>query len=99
MSIVTDILSLRRNKTSSIEVFLAALEWQKSAQDDAHILSRGHDVAVAADLVLLNVAAHAADALSELPTPRKTRRAMLSFWRKPRRSGPGQLHQRKLFAV
>jgi len=99
MSIVTDILSLRRSQTSSVEILLGALNWQKSAEDDVHIWSRGLDVAVAADLVLVNVAAHAAEALTDSPATGKIRRALLPFWRRTRRSGPGQLHQRRLFAV
>jgi hypothetical protein len=98
MSIATEILSLRRDQSSSVKKLLAALDWQKAAQDDEHILSRGYAVGEAADIVLLNVAAHAAEALSEPPTIRKTRRAVLSPRRKRRHFDPGQLHQRRLFA-
>jgi hypothetical protein len=46
----------------------------------------------------LNVAAHAAEQLSDPSESRKSRRAVVPFQRKPRRSDPGQLHQRRLFA-
>jgi hypothetical protein len=49
-------------------------------------------------MVLLNVAAHAADALNEPPTIRKIRR-LFQFRRKRRRSNAGELHQRRLFAA
>jgi hypothetical protein len=98
MSIATDILSLRQKQSSSVRTLIAMLDWQKAAQDDGHILSRGFAVTEAADLVLLNVAVHVAEALSEPPTIRKSRRAVASSWRKRRGSDPGQLHQRRLFA-
>jgi len=98
MSIATEILNLRRNQSSSVEALLAAIDWQKAAQDSEHILSRRYAVIEAADIVLLNVAVHAAQALSEPPTVRKTRHTFLPFWRKRRRSDPGQFHQRRLFA-
>ena len=98
MSILADILRLRHNQTSSIEIFLAALDWQKAAQDDERILSRGYAVTEAADLVLLNVAVHAAEALSEPAAIRRTRRAQLPSRRKRRHYDPGELHQHRLFA-
>jgi len=86
MSITSEILSLRQNRSSSIETLLGLLEWQKTAYDDAHILARRFAVTEAADIVLLNVAVHAAEAMSEPPTVRRTRRALLSSWFKRRRS-------------
>ena len=98
MSILIDILNLRHNQTSSVELFLAALDWQKAAQDDERILARGYAVTEAADMMLLNVAVHAAEALSEPATIRRTRRAQLQSRRKRRHYDPGELHQRRLFA-
>ena len=98
MSIATEILSLRRDQSSSVKRLLAALDWQKAARDDEHILSRGYAVYETADIVLLNVAAHAAEALTEPPTIHKTQRAVLSSRRKRRRPDSSQLHQRRLFA-
>jgi hypothetical protein len=99
MSFATEILSLRQNQSSSVETLLAAMEWEKAAQEEEHILSRRYAVREAADIVLLNVAVHAAEALSEPPVIRRTRRGLLSFWRRPRRSNPGDVHQRGLSAV
>ena len=99
MSIATEILSLRGNRTSSVKTLLAAIDWQKAAQDDEHIMSRGYAVDEAADIVLLNVAAHAADvSIEPPPSIRRTRRAV-SDSRRNRRSNPHQLHQRRLFAA
>jgi hypothetical protein len=97
MSIASEILSLRKNQSSSMRTLLGSIEWQKAAQDDEHVLSRGYAVTEAADIVLLNVAVHAADALSEPPRIRRNRRAVLPR-RKSRRSNPGDLYQRRLFA-
>lgn len=98
MSITSKILGLRRDQTSSVAALLVAMEWECAAQDDLRTLARGYDVMRMADLVLLNVAAHAADALRDLPTIPGIRRATLAFWRKRCRPDPGQLHQRRLFA-
>lgn len=96
MRIASEILSLRRNRASSVETLLAALEWEKAAHDDEHILSRGYALREAADLVLLNVAVHAAEALNEPPTIRGTRRSQVSSRHKRRTYDPGQLRQRRL---
>jgi hypothetical protein len=97
MSLVTEILSLRQNRSSSVKTLIAMLDWQRAAQDDGHILSRGFAVTEAADLVLLNVAAHSMEAFSEPPAIRRTRRTAPSSRRK-RHFDPGPLHQRRLFA-
>ena len=99
MTIATEILSLRQNQSSSVETLLAAIEWERAAQDEKHILSRHYAVREAADIVLLNVAVHAADALSQPTVLRGTRRGLFRLLRKPRRSNPGGLHQRRLLAV
>jgi len=97
MSIATEILSLRQNQFSSVETLLALLDWQKSAYEAEHIMSRGLAVTEAADMVLLNVAAHAAEALSELPTIQKTQRAGLPSRGKRRRSEkPRSPHGRRM---
>ena len=93
MSVVTEILSLRQNRFSSVSALLAALGWQKSAYEREHILYRGVAVTEAAD-----VAAYAAEQLGDPPAIRKTLRAVAPFRRKPRRVDPGQLHQRRFFA-
>jgi hypothetical protein len=97
MSIATDILNLRRNQSSSVSTLIAMIDWQKSAQDQDHKMSRGFAVAEAADDVLMNVAVYAAEALNEPPLTHKTRRALSISRRKPRQSDPGRLHQRRLY--
>ena len=62
------------------------LNWQKAAQDDGHILSRGFAVSEASDLVLLNVAVYVAEALSEPPPIRRIHRTVSSSRRKRRPS-------------
>jgi hypothetical protein len=91
MGIATEILSLRRNQTSSVKALLAALEWSRATSDKQLARARAYAAAEAADIVLLNVAAHAAEALSEQPTIRRAQRAALPSRRKPRRSNPGRL--------
>ncbi len=98
MSITTEILSLRRDRSSSVAALLNAMEWGCAAEDDTRTLARGYDVLRMADIVLLNVAAHAADILGQPPAIPEARRATPPPRRKRRRPDPGQLHQRRLFA-
>lgn len=101
MGIVTEILSLRRNKTSSVETLLGAIEWTYAAPIGTQSVARAYAAAEVADIVLLNVAVHAAEALNEQPTTRKARRAASPSRRRPRRFDPGRLSnqtQSSLFA-
>jgi len=75
---------------------MAKIEWLKAAGEEAHILTRGFAVREAADIVLLNVATHAAEALNEPPVIHKTRR-VLSTSRRKRHFDPSRLQQRKLY--
>ena len=97
MSVVTEILSLRRNQFSSMTTLLSAIDRYWATKCDEHVAGRRYAVYEAADMLLINVAAHAAEVLSEPPTTNKTLRAVVPFRRKPRRSDPGRLHQRRLF--
>ena len=76
---------------------MAKIEWLKAAGQEAHILTRGFAVREAADIVLLNVATHAAEALNARPVIHNTRRALSTSRRKLRHSDPGRLQQRKLY--
>ena len=98
MSIATEILSLRRDRHSSVNLLIGAIAWEKAAQTPERKMARHADVLQLADLVLLNVAVHAGEASSGPPTTHRTRRAVVPFRRKHRRSDPGQLHQHTLFA-
>jgi hypothetical protein len=98
MTVTTEILRLRRDQSSSVSALLNAIEWECAAENDLRLLARGHDVMRIADLVLLNVAAHAAAALADAAPVPKKRRLALPSWRKRRHPDPSQLHQRRLFA-
>jgi len=88
MGIAADILGLRDHHFSSVAELLSALDQVCDAPLDK-IEARVFLASAAADLVLTNVAAHAAEALSDQPTNRKTRRAASSSRRKNRRSVQG----------
>jgi hypothetical protein len=98
VGIAADILGLRNHHFSSVAELLSALDQVCDAPPDK-IAARVFLAGAAADLVLTNVAAHAAEALSEQPTNRKTRRAASPSRRKNRRlvQGPPS-RQRILFA-
>lgn len=99
VSVATEILSLRRDRHSSVAALIAALDWQRAAQDDNRILARGCAVYEAADAVLLNVAAHASDAMNEPPKrAQSTRRSAAASRRRHSRYESGQTQQRRLFA-
>ena len=98
MSITTEILSLRRDRSSSVAALLNAIEWECAAEGDTRTLARKYDVLRMADIVLLNVAAHAADILGQPPAIPQPRRATLQPRRKRHHPDPTQLHQRQLFA-
>jgi predicted dinucleotide-binding enzyme len=97
-SVAAEILSLRRDQSSSMTALLAALDWQRAARGEHVAVMRGYAAAQAADIVLLNVAVHALEAQGKALI-RETRRAVLPSRRKHRRSEPGQLShpQRRLF--
>jgi hypothetical protein len=98
MGVAADILGLRTHHFSSVAELLSALDQVCDAPVDK-ISTRVFLAGAAADLVLTNVAAHAAEALSEQPTNRKSQRAASPSRRKNRRSAQGlPPRQRILFA-
>ena len=98
MGIAADTLGLRDHHFSSVEELLSALHQVCDAPVDK-IAARVFLASAAADLVLTNVAAHAAEALSEQPTNRRNRRTASPPRRKNRRSVQGlPPRQRVLFA-
>jgi hypothetical protein len=92
MSIATEILSLRRDQSSSMTTLLALLDWQRSAPNRDFAETRWYAAQRAADLVLLNAAVHALEAQDHFPI-RGTRRIIRSLWGKRRRSDTPQLSQ------
>jgi hypothetical protein len=99
MGIATEILGLRQRHFSSVVELLAALERVHDAPADKKS-ARAFLAGEAADIVLTNVAAHAAEALSEQAPIRKARRVASPSRRKNRRFDSGPLsRQRILFAL
>jgi len=94
MSIASEILRLRREQSSSVEMLIGAIAWEKSAQRADHRRARHCAVVQLADVVLTNVAVHAAEALGEPPTTRGTRRDSLPSRRKRRSFDAGRLSNR-----
>ncbi len=88
MGIAADILGLRDHHFSSVAELLSALDQVCEAPRDK-IAARVFLAGAAADLVLTNVAAHAAEALNELTTHRYTRRTTSPSQGKNRRSLQG----------
>jgi len=82
MSIGTEILSLRQDKFSSVAALIGALD--RLSASNEHLEMRVYPVTECADLVLLNVAVHAMEALSELPIQASRRAAQPSRRRRPR---------------
>jgi hypothetical protein len=85
MGIAAEILGLRNRHFSSVSELMPALDRVSEALGDK-IPARVFLANAAADLVLTNVAAHAAEALNEQTTPRKTRRRAPATRRNNRRS-------------
>src|SRR5215467_3300439 len=96
MSIATEILSLRRDRSSSVKTLLALIDWEHQAWEPDHRTTRHFAVLEAADTVLMAVAVHAAEAEQALTTPPGTRRATAGAGKR-RRSQPGGLSQRALW--
>jgi hypothetical protein len=97
LSIATEILSLRRNQSSSVETLLALIDWEYQACEPDHRMRRHFEVLEAADVVLMNVAAHAAEAEKNLRSP-EAPHAMPPMSRRRPRTGPRSrlgLRQRK----
>jgi len=95
MGIATEILGLRHDRLSSVTMLLSALErfGEKKA------FNRMFQVEEATDLVLTNVAAHAAEALLAQQQPAgKTQRAISMRRHRRFKAGPSML-QRQLFAT
>jgi len=99
MGIATDILNLRHNQLSSVTLLSSALERVEDAPHDK-VAIRLFQAAEAADLVLTNVAAYAAEAMVAPQQAKGTTQRAVSMRQRSRRfnSGPSTL-QRQLFAV
>ena len=94
MGIATDILNLRRSRFSSVETLISALERFHQAPYEK-LSARAFYVGEAADLVLTNVAAHAAEAMGEQPPTIARTQLAKALRRKTRRfnAGPSTLQR------
>jgi hypothetical protein len=90
MSIATEILSLRRDQSSSVEALLAAMKWRNAAEAHHIFLARDFAALEVADTVLLNVAIHALEAQDESPSRAARRSLMPSRRKRPRFNGHHQ---------
>jgi hypothetical protein len=98
MGIATDILNLRHNRISSMTMLISAIERYYASTSYERAMNRRFQVEEAVDLVLTNVAAHAAEALvTQQPITGRTQRIIPI--RKNRRFKSGPSTQRHLFAV
>lgn len=92
----TDLLSLRRNKTSTVATLIGGLERLATARSETTLMTRTFALNDLADAVLAQVAVHAVQAYwGDAPVPKAQRASILSH-RRFRRSDAG--HQRRLFA-
>jgi hypothetical protein len=95
----SDLLSLRRNKTSSVSILLGRMDQLSTTQSATKVLMRTFELNALADAVLANVAVHAVEAYwGHAPLPKPRRGAASSRRRRPRQPNPAQLRQRLLFA-
>ena len=101
MGIATEVLALRRHNFSSVNALLAALERIHDCPPEKHSIRQFAAIELA-DIVLTNVAAHAAEAVDEPAPIRRTRKVASPYRRKYRQSHPGGVSNRiqgRLFAA
>lgn len=95
----SDLLNLRRNKTSTVATLLGCIEQLSTIQSSTKLLMRTYELNALADSVLANVAVHAQEAYwGDMPLPKARRSASSSRHRTRRQSNPTHLYQRLLFA-
>jgi hypothetical protein len=99
MSLGSDLLNLRRNKTSSVLTLLSGIERLATARSGTLHMTRAFALNELGDAVLANVAVHAAEAYwGDIPL-RKPRRGRVSSRSKSRRfDSLASSYQRRLFA-
>ena len=97
MSLGTDILSLRRNKLSSVAALIGGIERLAEASSDLTLLTRKYALYELGDVVLNHVAVYAVEFYwGETPFPKRPRASTPKRWTR-RHAAPG-LYQRQLFA-
>ncbi|HTZ48439.1 MAG TPA: hypothetical protein VMH20_12650 [Verrucomicrobiae bacterium] len=98
MTLGTDLLNLRRNRTSTVLTLISSTERLATARTDTTIMMRAFSLKELGDAVLANVAVHALEAYWGDTPLRATRRATSTNRRKNRRIDTSHLYQRRLFA-
>ena len=99
MALGSDLLNLRRNKSSTVTILLNAMERLAAAQSQTVYMTRKFALNDLSDAVLTNVAVHATESYwGDNPRP-KARRSTPSARRGRRRLGSHfSSHQQSLFA-
>lgn len=100
MGLGTDLLTLRRSKTSSVATLISGIERLAAARSETTRMMRAYALTELGDAVLAQVAVHALEAeayWSDTPL-HKRKRASVPSHRRLRRTDTGQLCQWRLFA-
>lgn len=98
MTLGTDLLSLRRNRTSTVLTLISGIERLAAARSETTMMMRAFSLHELGDAVLANVAVHALEAYWGDAPLRTARRATATKRRKTRRMDTSHLYQRRLFA-
>jgi hypothetical protein len=99
MNLGTEILGLRRNKTSTVAVLISGIERLATARSETTRMTREFALTELGDAVLASVAVYAQEAYWGDNTPlSKALRATIPSRRGLRHTDVGQLYQRRLFA-
>jgi hypothetical protein len=98
MSLGTDLLNLRRNRTSTVATLISGIERLGAARSDTTYMMRAFALKDLGDAVLANVAVHALEAYWGDTPLRSARRAAAPSRRRNRRLDSTNLYQRRLFA-
>jgi hypothetical protein len=95
MRLGTDLLCLRRSKTSSVATLISGIERLATAQSETIRMMRAFALAELGDAVLAQVAVHALEACwGDAPVPKRRRTSNMSR----RRYRGSDMYQQRLFA-
>jgi hypothetical protein len=98
MNLGTDLLNLRRNRTSTVATLISGIERLATSRSDTTYMMRAFSLTELGDAVLANVAVYALEAYWADTPLRNARRASATNRRRTRRIDTAQLYQRRLFA-
>jgi hypothetical protein len=98
MTLGTDLLNLRRNRTSTVLTLISGIERLAASRSETTMMMRAFSLNELGDAVLANVAVYALEAYwGDIPL-RTARRATATKRRKTRPIDASHLYQRRLFA-